>query len=64
VPHPYFHRPLSALLAPAFEAGLVLDAIEERGYPPEDIGSTPLSWDGRFSEIPAALVARMIRKGV
>src|SRR5262249_16805716 len=64
VPHPYFHRPLSPLLAPAFEAGLVLDAIEERGYPPEDIGSTPLSWDGRFSEIPAALVARMIRKGV
>jgi 2-polyprenyl-3-methyl-5-hydroxy-6-metoxy-1,4-benzoquinol methylase len=65
VPHPYFHRPLSALLAPAFEAGLVLDAIEERAFPPEDVGgSTPLSWNGRFSEIPAALVARMRRKGV
>lgn len=60
VPHPYFHRPLSALLAPALEAGLVLDAIEECAFPPEHVGgSTPLSWNGRFSEIPAALVVRM-----
>src|SRR6202020_2479040 len=29
MPHPYFHRSLSALLAPAFQAGLVLDALEE-----------------------------------
>jgi 2-polyprenyl-3-methyl-5-hydroxy-6-metoxy-1,4-benzoquinol methylase len=27
VPHPYFHRPLSSLLAPALAAGLVLDGI-------------------------------------
>jgi 2-polyprenyl-3-methyl-5-hydroxy-6-metoxy-1,4-benzoquinol methylase len=60
VPHPYFHRPLSALLAPALKAGLVLDAIEECAFPPEHIGgSTPLSWNGRFSEIPAALIVRM-----
>jgi 2-polyprenyl-3-methyl-5-hydroxy-6-metoxy-1,4-benzoquinol methylase len=60
VPHPYFHRPLSALLAPGLEAGLVLDAIEECAFPTEHIGgSTPLSWNGRFSEIPAALVVRM-----
>jgi 2-polyprenyl-3-methyl-5-hydroxy-6-metoxy-1,4-benzoquinol methylase len=60
VPHPYFHRPLSALLAPALEAGLVLDAIEECAFPPEHVGgSAPLSWNGRFSEIPAALVVRM-----
>ena len=59
-PHPYFHRPLNALLAPALEAGLVLDAIEECAFPPEHAGgSTPLSWNGRFSEIPAALVVRM-----
>jgi 2-polyprenyl-3-methyl-5-hydroxy-6-metoxy-1,4-benzoquinol methylase len=65
VPHLYFHRPLSALLAPALEAGLVLDAIEERAFPPENIdGSTSLSWNGRFSEIPAALVGRMRRKVV
>lgn len=60
VPHVYFHRPLSALLAPAFDAGLVLDAIEERAFPPEHLaGSTPLSWNGHFSEIPAVLVARL-----
>lgn len=63
VAHPYFHRPLSALLAPAFEVGFVLDAIEERAFPPEYIGgSTALSWNGRFSEIPAALVVRMRQK--
>jgi hypothetical protein len=37
-----------------------LDAIEECAFPPEHVGgSTPLSWNGRFSEIPAALVVRM-----
>lgn len=62
VPHLYFHRPLGALLAPAFKAGLVLDAIEERAFPPENTsGSTALSWDGRFTEIPAALVGRFRR---
>jgi 2-polyprenyl-3-methyl-5-hydroxy-6-metoxy-1,4-benzoquinol methylase len=61
VPHPYFHRSLSALFAPALEVGLLLDAIEECAFPPEHFGgSTPLSWNGRFSEIPAALVVRMI----
>jgi 2-polyprenyl-3-methyl-5-hydroxy-6-metoxy-1,4-benzoquinol methylase len=60
VPHPYFHRSLSALFAPAFKAGLVLDSIEERAFPPENTGGiTPLSWNGRFSEIPPALVVRM-----
>ena len=59
-PHPYFHRPLSGLLAPALEAGLVLDGIEECAFPAGHAGgSTPLSWNGRFSEIPAALVVRL-----
>jgi 2-polyprenyl-3-methyl-5-hydroxy-6-metoxy-1,4-benzoquinol methylase len=59
-PHPYFHRPLSALLAPAFHAGLVLDVLEERAFPADYArGSTPLSWSGRFSEIPPVLVVRM-----
>ena len=61
VPHPYFHRPLGALLAPPLEAGFVLDAIEECAFPPDHVGgSMPLSWNGRFSEIPAALVVRML----
>jgi 2-polyprenyl-3-methyl-5-hydroxy-6-metoxy-1,4-benzoquinol methylase len=59
-PHPYFHRPLGALLGPGFEAGLVLDALVERAFPPENTGgTTPLSWNGRFSEIPPVLVGRM-----
>lgn len=63
VPHPYFHRPLSALLAPAFEVGLVLDALEERAFPPAKFSdNTAISWDSRFSEIPAALVGRLRRK--
>ncbi len=62
VPHLYFHRSLGALLAPAFNAGLVLDAIEERAFPEENIReSIPLSWNGHFSEIPAALVGRLRR---
>lgn len=60
-PHPYFHRPLSALLAPAFRAGFVLDALDECSFPPDHIGgSTPLSWEtGHFSEIPPVIAARM-----
>jgi hypothetical protein len=59
VSHPYFHRPMGNLLAPALRAGLVLDGMEEPGFSPEHLGgSTPLSWNGRFSEIPAVLVLR------
>jgi 2-polyprenyl-3-methyl-5-hydroxy-6-metoxy-1,4-benzoquinol methylase len=62
-PHLYFHRPLGALLAPGLEAGFVLDALEECAFPPEHTGgTTPLSWNGRFSEIPAVLVGRLRRK--
>jgi 2-polyprenyl-3-methyl-5-hydroxy-6-metoxy-1,4-benzoquinol methylase len=62
VPHPYFHRPLSLLLAPALGAGLVLDGLEEQAFPPDNsAGTTPLSWNGRFSEIPAALIVRLRR---
>ena len=61
-PHPYFHRSLTDLLAPALRAGLVLDALEERAFPPDYAGgSTPLSWSGRFSEIPPILIARLSR---
>jgi len=60
MPHPYFHRPLRVLLGEAFAAGLVLDALEERAFPPEYTGgSTALSWSGRFSEIPPVLIGRM-----
>ena len=59
-PHLYFHRPMGALLTAGFEAGLALDALEERAFPPENTGGTfPLSWNGRFSEIPPVLITRM-----
>jgi hypothetical protein len=62
VPHPYFHRPLSALVGPGFDAGFVLDALEERAFPPEySGGTTALSWGGQFSEIPPVFIARMRR---
>jgi 2-polyprenyl-3-methyl-5-hydroxy-6-metoxy-1,4-benzoquinol methylase len=64
VPHPYFHRSLSELLRAAFKAGFVLDALEERAFPRENTsGAHPLSWNGRFSELPPALIARMILPG-
>jgi SAM-dependent methyltransferase len=59
-PHPYFHLPLGALLAPAFAAGLVLDGLEETAFPPgQKSGSLPLSWSGAFSDLPAVLIARL-----
>ncbi|HET7225715.1 MAG TPA: methyltransferase domain-containing protein [Candidatus Eisenbacteria bacterium] len=61
VPHPYFERPLSLVLAPFLRAGLVLDGLEERSFssdaPRRDEGI--VSWSGQFSEIPPVLVARM-----
>ena len=55
-----FHRPLGGLLGAAFNAGFVLDGLEERAFPPGlEAGRTPLSWSGNFSEIPPVLVARV-----
>jgi hypothetical protein len=60
VPHPHFHRPLGILLQEMFDAGFALDALEERAFSPENFGGgSPLSWNGRFSEIPPALVGRL-----
>jgi len=43
-----------------FDAGFVLDALEERAFSPENSGgSSPLSWGGKFSEIPPVLVGRL-----
>lgn len=61
-PQLYFHRPLQTLLGACFEVGFVLDALEERAFPPDHPpGKNPLSWSGNFSEIPPVLVARMRR---
>jgi SAM-dependent methyltransferase len=59
-PQLYFHRPLQVLLAAGLETGFVLDGLEERAFPPDHPhGRSPLSWGGKFSEIPPVLVARM-----
>ncbi|MCL7454072.1 MAG: class I SAM-dependent methyltransferase, partial [Anaerolineae bacterium] len=56
----YFHRPLHVLLGAAFRRGFVLDALEERAFPPgHQTGRNPLSWSGKFSEIPPVAVMRM-----
>jgi len=59
-PQLIFHRPLQVLFGACFEAGFVLDGLEERAFPPgHPSGREPLSWGGKFSEIPPVLVARM-----
>ncbi|WP_414623051.1 class I SAM-dependent methyltransferase [Calothrix sp. CCY 0018] len=58
-PHTYFHRPLNILLNTAFNAGFVLDGLEEPTFLPElaaeNIG---IGWS-KFSEIPPVIVARL-----
>jgi 2-polyprenyl-3-methyl-5-hydroxy-6-metoxy-1,4-benzoquinol methylase len=59
-PQLVFHRPLQALLGAGFDAGFILDGLEERAFPPDHpAGKNPLGWGANFSEIPPVLVARM-----
>lgn len=58
-PQVYFERPLQYYLNLGFKNGFVLDGFEERAFPPETPQTTPLGWGGKFSEIPAAIVARL-----
>jgi 2-polyprenyl-3-methyl-5-hydroxy-6-metoxy-1,4-benzoquinol methylase len=59
-PQPYFHRPLQDLLGACFRAGFVLDGLEEPAFPPDHPGGrNPLSWSGKYSEIPPVLAARL-----
>jgi len=61
VPHPNFHRSLTELLSEGFRAGLVLDALEERAFPPaHGTGRGPNPWGGAFSEFPAVLMGRLV----
>ena len=61
-PQLYFHRPLQVILGAVFEAGLVIDALEERAFPPDHPPSShPLHWGADLSEIPPVLIARARR---
>jgi 2-polyprenyl-3-methyl-5-hydroxy-6-metoxy-1,4-benzoquinol methylase len=63
-PQLYFHRPLQMILGKMFDAGFVLDALEERAFPPDHpVGRNPLSWSGRFSELPPVLIGRVRMPG-
>jgi 2-polyprenyl-3-methyl-5-hydroxy-6-metoxy-1,4-benzoquinol methylase len=60
VPNLLFHRPLQDLLGAGFDAGFLLNGLEERAFPPgSQAGRHPLSWGPNFSEIPPVLVGRM-----
>lgn len=59
-PQLYFHRPLQVLLGAGFQAGFVLDDLEERAFPADHPSSrSPLAWGGNYSEIPPVMVVRM-----
>jgi len=59
-PQLIFHRPLQVLLGTGFDAGFVLDGLEERAFPPDHPSTRDyLSWGANFSEITPVLVARM-----
>lgn len=58
VPQYYFHRPLSLLLGPAFEAGFVLDAVAEPVFPRPPEGQGNL-FEHVYCDMPAAFVARL-----
>jgi SAM-dependent methyltransferase len=57
-PHWYFHRPISALFNECFQAGFVLDGLEEPVLPPGGAGGMPLSW-ANCPGVPPVLAARM-----
>lgn len=59
-PQRYFNRPLHALLQPVFDAGFMLDGLDERAFGPENApGNHPLGWSGKYSEFPPVIVGRM-----
>jgi SAM-dependent methyltransferase len=58
-PQLYFDRPLQYYLNLGFKNNFVLDGFEERAFPPDHPETNPLSWGGKFSEIPPVLVARL-----
>ncbi len=60
VPTRYFHRPLSQLFQSCFDAGFVIDGIEEPVFESKPNEKRSLSWTN-FGEIPPILVARTRR---
>ena len=57
-PHMYFHRPLHELLGVCFQAGFVMDGVEEPAFSPESKSDGSLGWQN-ISQIPPVLVVRL-----
>jgi hypothetical protein len=58
-PHWYFHRPLHELLGACFQAGFVLDGLEEPALVTRHENPYALSWSN-LPDIPPVLVARLV----
>ncbi len=59
LPHWYFHRPLHELFGAFFQAGYVLDALEEPAFATQNPNHHELSWSN-LPGIPPVLVARFV----
>ena len=57
-PQYYFDRPLEVLLGACFEAGFVVEGLEEPSFPPGTTVTRPLGWSN-FHELPPVLVVRL-----
>ena len=57
-PQWFFHRPIAALFRFGFEAGFVVDGIEEPGFPEMDTAKPGVRWDD-MPDIPPVMVVRM-----
>ncbi len=58
----FFHRPIGLLLQTGFDAGFVVDGIEEPGFQPAENPKAGVRWHD-MPEIPPILVVRMKRAG-
>jgi SAM-dependent methyltransferase len=54
-----FHRPIAVLFQQGFDAGFVVDGIEEPRFPPPETARASVRWSD-MAEIPPILVVRMI----
>ncbi|KAI1108281.1 S-adenosyl-L-methionine-dependent methyltransferase [Nemania sp. NC0429] len=57
----YFHRPLHELFSVFFKAGLVMDAMEEPAFTPEDAMPQRIQASVNYTQLPAILAFRMRR---
>jgi 2-polyprenyl-3-methyl-5-hydroxy-6-metoxy-1,4-benzoquinol methylase len=61
-PQYYFHRPLNMLFNACFDAGLVLDRLEEPSFDTTANPNRPFAW-ANYTEIPPVLIARLRMSG-